>query len=167
MYDRKLANPRPIPRPESALRYRVETLIGITGARMSKYRDTWRTAVFSILNVVWRPHLLMILLFEAAVFGFSIGINVSRTSTKPLQAWMQGGSAADAPAPADHQRRVLGFSPSSGIRVQPIRHCRRLRYPNCKAPNALLPSQSQTADLRARSLCSSEKSSAATSTIGS
>ena len=77
MYDRKLPNPRPIPRPESALRYRLETLVGLTGARMSKYRDTWRTAVFSILNVVWRPHLLMILLFEAAVFGFSIGINVS------------------------------------------------------------------------------------------
>ncbi|KAM5530976.1 hypothetical protein V8D89_015358 [Ganoderma adspersum] len=77
MYDRKLANPRPIPRPESALRYRMETLVGITGARMSKYRDTWRTAVFSILNVVWRPHLLMILLFEAAVFGFSIGINTT------------------------------------------------------------------------------------------
>nr|VWO96428.1 Benomyl/methotrexate resistance protein [Ganoderma boninense] len=77
MYDRKLPNPRPIPRPESALRYRVETLVGITGARMSKYRDTWRTAVFSILNVVWRPHLLMILLFEAMVFGFSIGINTT------------------------------------------------------------------------------------------
>ncbi|KAI1794168.1 MFS general substrate transporter [Ganoderma leucocontextum] len=77
MYDRKLPNPRPIPRPESALRYRVETLIGITGGRMVKYRDSWRTAVFSILNVVWRPHLLMILLFEAAVFGFSIGINTT------------------------------------------------------------------------------------------
>ena len=80
MYDRKLADPKPIPRPKSALRYRFETLIGITGARMAKYRDTWREAVFSILDVAWRPHLLMILLFEALVFGFSIGINVSLIS---------------------------------------------------------------------------------------
>ncbi|EJF58944.1 MFS general substrate transporter [Dichomitus squalens LYAD-421 SS1] len=77
MYDRKLPNPHPIPRPQSRLRYRIETLLGITGARMAKYRDSWRQAVFSILNVVWRPHLLMILLFEALVFGFSIGINTT------------------------------------------------------------------------------------------
>ncbi|PIL36218.1 MFS general substrate transporter [Ganoderma sinense ZZ0214-1] len=103
MYDRKLPNPRPIPRPESALRYRIETLIGITGSRMSKYRDTWRTAVFSILNVVWRPHLLMILLFEAAVFGFSIGIN---TRTESLRA--------DAPVYKTTNAVFLGSPPPLG-----------------------------------------------------
>ena len=64
MFDRKLPNPRPEPIPESRLRYRIETLIGITGAKMAKYRDSWYTAVFAILNVVWRPHLLLILIFE-------------------------------------------------------------------------------------------------------
>ncbi|KAI9058027.1 MFS general substrate transporter [Trametes sanguinea] len=77
MFDRKLPNPRPIPRPESRLRYRIETLIGITGWRMAQYRDSWSKAIFACVNVVWRPHLFAILLFEAMVFGFSIGINTT------------------------------------------------------------------------------------------
>ena len=77
LFDRKLANPMPIPRPQSALRYRIETLLGITGARMSKYRDSWTEAIFPILNIVWRPHMISILVFEGLLFGFSIGINVS------------------------------------------------------------------------------------------
>ncbi|KAI0646132.1 MFS general substrate transporter [Trametes meyenii] len=77
MFDRKLANPRPIPPPQSRLRARVETLVGITGARMAKYRDSWSKSVFACLNVVWRPHLFAILVFEAMVFGFSIGINTT------------------------------------------------------------------------------------------
>nr|ANC28061.1 major facilitator superfamily [Polyporus umbellatus] len=77
LYDRKLANPRPIPIPKSRLRYRIETLIGITGAKMAKYRDNWKIAVFSIVNIIWRPHLLSILVFEALVFGFGIGINTT------------------------------------------------------------------------------------------
>ncbi|KAF8880031.1 major facilitator superfamily domain-containing protein [Infundibulicybe gibba] len=75
MYDRTV---RPIPeRPTTGLRYRIETLIGITGVKMAKYRTPWAEAILSPINVVWRPHLLMILIFEAMVFGFSIGINVT------------------------------------------------------------------------------------------
>ncbi|KAH9896672.1 MFS general substrate transporter [Cubamyces lactineus] len=77
MYDRKLPNPRPIPRPESRWQNRIQTLIGITGWKMAKYRDSWEKAFFACLNVVWRPHLFAILLFEAMVFGFSIGINTT------------------------------------------------------------------------------------------
>ncbi|KAI0658997.1 MFS general substrate transporter [Cubamyces menziesii] len=77
MYDRKLPNPRPIPRPESRVQNRIETLIGITGWKMAKYRDSWEKAFFACLSVVWRPHLFAILLFEAMVFGFSIGINTT------------------------------------------------------------------------------------------
>ncbi|PCH45129.1 MFS general substrate transporter [Wolfiporia cocos MD-104 SS10] len=77
IYDRALANPRPIPPPRSALRYRVETLIGITGARMSRYRPGWKEVSLACLNIIWRPHLLSILLFEAMVFGFGIGINTT------------------------------------------------------------------------------------------
>ncbi|EKM56913.1 uncharacterized protein PHACADRAFT_254299 [Phanerochaete carnosa HHB-10118-sp] len=76
LYDRKLSNPRPIPRP-SYLRYRIETLIGITGFKMAKYRSTWKDVTSIWFKLVWRPQLLSILCFEAVVFGFSIGINTT------------------------------------------------------------------------------------------
>ncbi|KNZ71970.1 hypothetical protein J132_05246 [Termitomyces sp. J132] len=73
MYDRTV---KPIPEhPTRGLRYRIETLIGITGVKMAKYRPSWKESILSPLNVVWRPHLMMILWFEAMLFGFSIGIN--------------------------------------------------------------------------------------------
>ncbi|THH09577.1 hypothetical protein EW145_g1920 [Phellinidium pouzarii] len=75
LYDRNLKDLPP--RQTSGLRYRVETLVGITGVRMSKYRDSWKNAVFAPFKIIWRPHLLSILLFEAMVFGFSIGINTT------------------------------------------------------------------------------------------
>ncbi|KZS87001.1 MFS general substrate transporter [Sistotremastrum niveocremeum HHB9708] len=75
MFDRTL---RPIPRPETTgLRYRIETLIGITGYKMSKYRASWGEAISSPFNVVWRPHILLVLIYEGMLFGFSIGINVT------------------------------------------------------------------------------------------
>jgi len=75
MYDRTV---KPIPEPSTTgLRYRIETLIGITGWNMSKYRISWAESIWSPFKVVWRPHLLMILVFEAMLFGFSIGINVT------------------------------------------------------------------------------------------
>ncbi|KAI0691855.1 MFS general substrate transporter [Cytidiella melzeri] len=79
LYDRKLTDPRPIARPASAIRYRIETLVGITGARMAKYRSNWANVVSVWFNLVWRPHLFGILLFEAMLFGFSIGVNVTNT----------------------------------------------------------------------------------------
>nr|GAT54834.1 MFS general substrate transporter [Mycena chlorophos] len=92
MYDRTI---RPIPpRPSTGLRYRIETLIGITGVRMQKYRVSWAQAIISPLNVVWRPHILGVLLFEALLFGFGIGINVTNAvflgSPPPLGfAWSE------------------------------------------------------------------------------
>ncbi|KAI0795662.1 MFS general substrate transporter [Abortiporus biennis] len=77
MYDRKLTDPHPIPRPKSAILYRIQTLIGITGIRMAKYRSSWKEVILACLNIVWRPHLMGILWFEAMIFGFSIGINVT------------------------------------------------------------------------------------------
>lgn len=82
MYDRGIF---PIPEPAaeasrggvSYVRYRIETLVGVTGYKMAKYRLSWTDAILSPLKVVWRPHLLIILIFEAMVFGFSIGINVT------------------------------------------------------------------------------------------
>ncbi|KAL9708886.1 hypothetical protein Ac2012v2_008041 [Leucoagaricus gongylophorus] len=63
IYDRTV---RPtIPEPTTTgLRYRVETLIGITGWKMAKYRASWWESSMAILHVVWRPHLLSVLVFE-------------------------------------------------------------------------------------------------------
>ncbi|KAK0220215.1 major facilitator superfamily domain-containing protein [Armillaria fumosa] len=75
MYDRTV---KPIPEPPtSGLRYRIETLVGITGIKMARYRVSWTESILSPINVVWRPHLLGILLFEGTLFGFGIGINVT------------------------------------------------------------------------------------------
>jgi len=75
MYDRGVKGlPRP---PSGGLRYRIETLVGITGVKMAKYRATWREAILAPLKLFWRPHLLGILVFEALLFGFGIGVNVT------------------------------------------------------------------------------------------
>ncbi|KAH9477318.1 Efflux pump radE [Psilocybe cubensis] len=75
MFDRTL---KPIPLPTSTgLRLRIENLVGITGLRMQKYRISWYESFVSPFRLVWRPHLLMVLLFEAMLFGFGIGINVT------------------------------------------------------------------------------------------
>lgn len=75
LYDRGI---RPVPKPKATgLNLRIQDLLGITGLHMQQYRPPWKKCVFDIIRVLWRPHLLAILLFEAAVFGFSIGINVT------------------------------------------------------------------------------------------
>ncbi|PBK81160.1 MFS general substrate transporter [Armillaria gallica] len=75
MYDRTV---KPIPEPPtSGFRYRIETLVGITGIKMARYRVSWTESILSPINVVWRPHLLGILLFEGTLFGFGIGITVT------------------------------------------------------------------------------------------
>ncbi len=82
MYDRTV---KPIPEPHTTgFRYRIETLVGITGTKMARYRVSWTESILSPINVVWRPHLLGILLFEGILFGFGIGINV-RCSPLSLQ----------------------------------------------------------------------------------
>ncbi|KAK0458782.1 major facilitator superfamily domain-containing protein [Desarmillaria tabescens] len=75
MYDRTV---KPVPEPPvTGLRYRIETLVGITGFKMAKYRVSWAESILSPINVLWRPHLLGALLFEGVLFGFSIGLNVT------------------------------------------------------------------------------------------
>ncbi|KIP03999.1 hypothetical protein PHLGIDRAFT_129814 [Phlebiopsis gigantea 11061_1 CR5-6] len=75
MYDRSLRDPKPYPRPSSRLKARFETLIGIAGAKMARFRASWRELVLVWVNLAWRPHVFGILLFEALLFGFGIGIN--------------------------------------------------------------------------------------------
>jgi hypothetical protein len=64
MYDRGVKN---LPPRQTGLRYRIETLVGITGVKMAKYRVTWYEAVSAPFKLVWRPHLLSILVFEVFI----------------------------------------------------------------------------------------------------
>ncbi|KAI9444209.1 MFS general substrate transporter [Lactarius indigo] len=79
MYDRGVRGLPPS--PSGGLRYHVETLVGITGMKMAKYRATWQEAISAPFKLFWRPHLLGIVIFEsgaqALLFGFGIGINVT------------------------------------------------------------------------------------------
>ncbi|KAI0725283.1 MFS general substrate transporter [Fomitopsis betulina] len=78
MFDRTLRNPTPIPRPSSRLRYKIETVIGITGAKMARYRASWKESVLACADLIWRPQLSGILLLEGLVFGFaSVGLNTT------------------------------------------------------------------------------------------
>ncbi|KAJ3516042.1 hypothetical protein NLJ89_g1381 [Agrocybe chaxingu] len=68
LYDRTV---QPIPEPEDpSFRVRVRTLIGVTGWKMQKYRISWKESVLSPFKLIWRPHLLMLLIYEVtnAVF---------------------------------------------------------------------------------------------------
>ncbi|KAG1793709.1 MFS general substrate transporter [Suillus plorans] len=75
MYDRHLAS-KPL-QISTGLRYRFETLIGVTGYKMAKYRSRWPEVLLASLDVVWRPQFFFVVLFEALVFGFSIGLNTT------------------------------------------------------------------------------------------
>ncbi|KAG1831128.1 major facilitator superfamily domain-containing protein [Suillus variegatus] len=75
MYDRHL-DPNP-QRILPGIQFRLETLIGITGYKMAKYRSRWSEVVWACLNVVWRPQFILVVCFEAFVFGFGVGINVT------------------------------------------------------------------------------------------
>ena len=160
LFDRKLANPMPIPKPESRLRYRIETLVGITGARMSKYRDTWAQAIFPIFNVVWRPHLLSILVFEGLLFGFGIGINVSSCLVIIVRDRVTNSISG-------HQRGLPGHPKARRVWLRPICYRRCLWHshrafidPWCYQILLLIL-------MKRRSLSSSASSSAAISTTGS
>ncbi|GAA6030002.1 hypothetical protein JCM8097_009209 [Rhodosporidiobolus ruineniae] len=76
MYDRDIT-PIP-PRPTTGLRYRIETLVGITGWKMRKYRCSWWESVSSVFDIVWRPHALLMLIYVGITFGYGIGINVTQ-----------------------------------------------------------------------------------------
>ncbi|KAH9941285.1 MFS general substrate transporter [Epithele typhae] len=78
MYDRHLPDPLPLSK-KGPVRERIETLIGVTGYRLARFRDSWTTIILAPLNVVWRPQLLTILIFEGVLFGFGIGLHVTNT----------------------------------------------------------------------------------------
>lgn len=74
-YDRHI---HPVPaRPSKGLRYRIQTLIGITGWQMRKYRPSWFICVAETFMILYKPAVLLPLIYVLVVFGFGIGINVT------------------------------------------------------------------------------------------
>jgi len=74
-YDRHL---HPVPqRPSHGLRYRIETLLGITGLKMAKYRPSWFICAAEMFMIIIKPAILLPLIYILVVFGFGIGINVT------------------------------------------------------------------------------------------
>ena len=61
MYDRDVKGALP---QADSLHYRIETLVGVTGFKMAKYRASWGEAISAPFKLFWRPHLLSILVFE-------------------------------------------------------------------------------------------------------
>ncbi|KAI0345576.1 MFS general substrate transporter [Trametopsis cervina] len=75
MYDRRMNAPKLSAEYSSRIPMRVQTLIGITGARLARYRSSWADVSRIWIQLTWRPHVFGILFFEAMLFGFSVGIN--------------------------------------------------------------------------------------------
>ncbi|CEL60851.1 putative MFS-type transporter C1271,10c OS=Schizosaccharomyces pombe (strain 972 / ATCC 24843) GN=SPBC1271.10c PE=1 SV=1 [Rhizoctonia solani AG-1 IB] len=75
MYDRKYF-PAPSP-PTKGLRHRFETLVGITGIKMYKYRVPFSTAVCRPFATLLDPRILLACIFMGITFGWTIGINVT------------------------------------------------------------------------------------------
>lgn len=64
MYDRHM---KPIPEaPQGGLANRISILVGVTGMKMAKYRPSWTESILSPINVIWRPQILGILVFEVS-----------------------------------------------------------------------------------------------------
>jgi len=75
MYDRSI---RPIPkRPTTGLRYRIESLIGITGWKMRKYRIPLFQSALRPFQVLFKPQMFLSALWMGVAFGWSIGINTT------------------------------------------------------------------------------------------
>ncbi|CAE6445754.1 unnamed protein product [Rhizoctonia solani] len=75
MYDRKYF---PAPTPSTkGLRHRIETLVGITGFKMYKYRIPILTAVWRPFETLLNPRIFLACIFMGITFGWTIGINVT------------------------------------------------------------------------------------------
>jgi hypothetical protein len=78
MYDRHL---RPVPsRPSSGLRYRIETLFGVTGWRMAHYRTPLYKATYDMMDTFWRPQLILPCLYTGIMVRAPSLRNGSRSS---------------------------------------------------------------------------------------
>ncbi|KAL0060322.1 hypothetical protein AAF712_012888 [Marasmius tenuissimus] len=75
LFDRRTNSNIPLPR--TGLRYRLETLVGITALRLAKYRASWKKAILPTFNLMWRPHMFGMMVFINVVLGFGIGMTLT------------------------------------------------------------------------------------------
>jgi len=75
MYDRQL---NPVPKPNTrGIRRRVETLTGITGIKLRRFRMSFIDAVMQPALVFIRPNMFIMSLYLALTFAWVIGLNVT------------------------------------------------------------------------------------------
>lgn len=82
MYDRYL---RPIPHPRTprgTQKYRIESLLGITGWQLRRYRTSFARSIWDTVDVAWRPQTLLISVYAGCMFGFGIGEALLSCSSK-------------------------------------------------------------------------------------
>ena len=89
MYDRGKRRP-PLLR-SSGFQYRLETLIGVTGYKLAKYRASWWDVSTACLDVVWRPQFLLVVLFEVSL----VKTNVRMYSNVFVLRWPSLASVLD------------------------------------------------------------------------
>jgi hypothetical protein len=138
MYDRRV---RGLPPPPSGgLRYRIETLVGITGMKMAKYRATWKEAISAPFKLLWRPHLLGMLVFEVHLhFTKTVARSTEEVVCTGPFVWFRDWhkrtyllqlSIVVAHSPFSllgHQRCFSWLTASRRIRIFPICHCWGIR----------------------------------------
>ncbi|KAL0568437.1 hypothetical protein V5O48_013549, partial [Marasmius crinis-equi] len=75
MYDRT----RGVSMVKPGFKGRAEALLGAIAPRIAKTAPSWKEVIMAPLALMWRPHFIGVWLFEAAIFGFNIGLNVTNT----------------------------------------------------------------------------------------
>ena len=80
MYDRGVKD-LPL-RSIDGLYYRIETLVGITGLKLAKYRTPWVEAIAAPLKIFWRPHLLGVLVFEVMLLFLILLFHLLTTKSR-------------------------------------------------------------------------------------
>lgn len=91
MYDRNLSATVRIPTSGSQLR-RLQALIGITGMKMAKYRPSWKESTLIWFQLIWRPHLLSILLFQVRSWSPQSLIAPVRMNAAGRVLWLRNWS---------------------------------------------------------------------------
>lgn len=84
----------------------IWTLIGVTGIRNVRPEPTWIEAVVAPIDVAWRPHMFLILLFEGSKNGHNpddIKLNTSSDSSFRIRYW--------------YQRNLLRLYPASSLEL--------------------------------------------------
>ncbi|CAK5277845.1 unnamed protein product, partial [Mycena citricolor] len=80
MYNRSPEQPAAPSQPRNRV-IRIRELFGLTDRpSITSERLTWYECVLSLLNVAWRPHTLLVMIYGGVQFGLSIGITMTNAT---------------------------------------------------------------------------------------